>query len=556
MFMNSPLRLFLSIIFLIAFHPATAQSSFTLSGYVRDSLSRESLIGATITVQGQVKGVKSNAYGYFSLSLPAGQQTILATFIGYQPRAITVDVRENVVLNISLEPVSTLSQEIIVSGKRRDANVRDAQMGQIDLSMNRIRSLPVIFGEVDPLKTLQLMPGVANAGEGNSGIYVRGGGPDQNLIMLDDAIVYNSGHLFGFFSIFNGDAIKNTSLIKGVMPAQYGGRLSSVLDISMKDGNMRTFQSEGGIGTIASRFSVQGPLKKDKASFILSGRRTYIDMLARPFIKKESAFYGSGYYFYDLNAKVNYRFSDKDRLYLSGYFGRDVFDFVNSSRSFDIQIPWGNATMTARWNHVFNPRLFSNTTLVYNDYKFDFNAMQNDFRLRLQSGIRDYNLKTDFDYYPATAHRMKFGAQYTYHRFTPSVVSGSQDTTVFSPNNAQLKYAHEVAAYVQDEWDVNEKLKLNAGLRWSAFQQIGPYRKYEQDVNGNKLDSTNYAAGQPVKTHQGLEPRFTARYAFVHPPGQQCRHHPADRRVGTQHLPGSSADELAVRRRLLPQSAG
>ena len=241
--MNSLLRLFLFIISLIVFEPVTAQSSFTLSGYVRDSLSRESLIGATITVQGQVKGVKSNAYGYFSLSLPAGQQTILATFIGYQPRAITVDVRENVVLNISLEPVSTLSQEIIVSGKRRDANVRDAQMGQIDLSMNRIRSLPVIFGEVDPLKALQLMPGVANAGEGNSGIYVRGGGPDQNLIMLDDAIVYNSGHLFGFFSIFNGDAIKNVSLIKGGMPAQYGGRLSSVLDVSMKDGNMRTFQA-------------------------------------------------------------------------------------------------------------------------------------------------------------------------------------------------------------------------------------------------------------------------------------------------------------------------
>ena len=295
-------------------------STYTINGYIRDSLSRETLIGATFVVQGQVKGVKSNAYGYFSISLPSGQQTVVASFIGYQPRSISLDVRENNTLDIALEPVSGLSQEIVISGKKRDANVRDAQMGQIDLSMNRIKSLPVIFGEVDPLKALQLMPGVANAGEGNSGIYVRGGGPDQNLIMLDDAIVYNSGHLFGFFSIFNGDAIKNTSLIKGGMPAQYGGRLSSVLDISMKDGNMRTFQSEGGIGTIASRFSVQGPIKKDKASFMLSGRRTYIDLLARPFISKQSAFYGSGYFFYDMNAKVNYRFSDKDRLYLSGYF--------------------------------------------------------------------------------------------------------------------------------------------------------------------------------------------------------------------------------------------
>jgi hypothetical protein len=513
--MHQFLRILCCLILLSLATRVYSQSpSFTINGYIRDSLSRETLIGATIVVQGQVKGVKSNAYGYFSITIPSGEQTILATFIGYQPRAITLNVSANNTLDFALLPVSGLSQEIVISGKKRDANVRDAQMGQIDLSMNRIKSLPVIFGEVDPLKALQLMPGVANAGEGNSGIYVRGGGPDQNLIMLDDAIVYNSGHLFGFFSIFNGDAIKNTSLIKGGMPAQYGGRLSSVLDISMKDGNMRTFQAEGGIGTIASRFSVQGPIKKDKASFMLSGRRTYIDMLARPFISKQSAFYGSGYFFYDLNAKVNYRFSDKDRLYLSGYFGRDVFDFVNGNRSFDIQIPWGNATMSARWNHVFNPRLFANTTVVYNDYNFDFNALQNDFRLRLQSGIRDYNVKTDFDYYPATAHRLKFGGQYTYHRFTPSVVSGSQDTTVFSPNNAQLKYANEFALYLQDEWDVNDRLKLNAGLRWSAFQQIGPYKKYEQDANGNKLDSNYYGSGKPVRTYHGFEPRFTARYAF------------------------------------------
>jgi hypothetical protein len=493
---------------------STAQIRHTLSGFVRDSLSKESLIGASVTVKGQLKGVNSNPYGFFSLTLPEGNHTLVATFIGYAPQEINLTIRSDQKVNISLMPASSLAQEIVIRSRKRDANVSNVQMGQIDLSINKIKSLPVIFGEVDPLKTLQLMPGVTNSGEGNSGIYVRGGGPDQNLIMLDDAVVYNSGHLFGFFSIFNGDAIKNTTLIKGGMPAQYGGRLSSVLDISMKDGNMSDFQMEGGIGTIASRFSVQGPLLKDKASFIVSGRRTYIDFLAKPFISKKSQFYGSGYFFYDMNAKVNYRFSEKDRLYLSGYFGRDVFDFVNTQRSFDIQIPWGNATMTARWNHVFNPKLFSNTTLVYNDYKFDFSALQNDFQLRLQSGIRDMNIKTDFDYYPANDHKLKFGGQYTFHRFTPSVVSGKQDTTVFAPNNAQLKYANEGAFYLQDEWDPWPKLKINSGIRFSAFQQVGPYKKFEQDENGNKLDSTVYGNMEPVKSYGGFEPRLSARYTL------------------------------------------
>ena len=261
-------------------------------------------------------------------------------------------------------------------------------MGKTELSMNQIRNIPAFMGEIDLLKALQLLPGVRNAGEGNAGFYVRGGGPDQNLIILDDAVVYNPGHLFGFFSVFNSDAIKNVSLIKGGMPAQYGGRLSSVVDVVMKDGNINKLQMDGGIGLIASRFSIQGPLKKhlpgqpaSKASFIISARRTYIDALVKPFIKKSSSFYGSGYFFYDLNAKVNYRFSEKDRLYLSGYFGRDVFDFVNGKRSFKTNIPWGNSTATLRWNHVFNRRLFSNTTLVYNDYKFKFSANQENFQL-------------------------------------------------------------------------------------------------------------------------------------------------------------------------------
>src|SRR6186713_1597468 len=373
----------------------------TLNGYVRDSLSGELIIGATITINGQGKGVTSNQYGFYSITLDSGVYSISISHVSYIQKTIEFIFDADKSFNFDLLPRSAVNTEVIVyASRRRDANVKNAEMGRIDLSINRIKNIPAFMGEVDILKAIQLLPGVRNAGEGNAGFYVRGGGPDQNLIMLDDAVVYNTGHLFGFFSIFNSDAIKNTSLIKGGMPAQYGGRLSSVLDVAMKDGNINKFQVEGGIGAIASRISVQGPLQKDKASFIVSARRTYIDAIVKPFVKKTSDFYGSGYYFYDLNAKLNYKFNEKDRLYLSGYFGRDVFDFVNGRQSLNVNIPWGNATGTLRWNHVFNNKLFANTTAVYNDYNFSFGAAQDNFTVKLASGIRDLNLKTDFDYYP------------------------------------------------------------------------------------------------------------------------------------------------------------
>jgi hypothetical protein len=492
----------------------SAQKRYTISGYVRDSLSRETLIGATIQSAATGKGISSNQYGFYSISLPEGRNSLLVSFVGYLQAQIDIDLKSDQTIDFSLLSRSSLGQEIIISSRKRDANVSNAQMGQIDLSMNKMRSLPVIFGEMDPLKTLQLFPGVTNAGEGNSGLYVRGGGPDQNLILLDDAIVYNTGHLFGFFSIFNGDAIKNTTLIKGGMPAQYGGRLSSVLDISMKDGNMKQFQAEGGIGTISSRLSLQGPVVKDKASFMVSGRRTYIDALIKPFVKKGSQFDGSGYYFYDLNAKFNYKFSSKDRLYISGYFGRDVFDFINNEREFNTSIPWGNSTVTARWNHVFSKKLFVNTTVVYNDYDFALNALQNNFNFSLKSGIRDLNLKSDFDHYLSPEHKLKYGFQYTFHRLSPSVISGVQDSIVFEPNNAQMKYARESALYLQDDWEVNDKIKLSYGLRWSGFQQVGPYKNYTSDANGTRTDSTVYKRGDNVKFYSGFEPRATLRYSL------------------------------------------
>ncbi len=442
-----------------------SQKSFTISGYVKDSSNGETLIGSTVSVKDHKNAISSNQYGFFSLSLPAGKYIIICTNIGYQPKAFEVNLIKDFRYNFELLLKDNATEEIVIYSKRRDGNVNNAQMGKLDLSIEQIKSLPSFLGEVDVLKTIQLLPGVRNAGEGSAGIYVRGGGADQNLIILDDAVVYNTGHLFGFFSIFNADAIKSTSLIKGGMPAQYGGRLSSVLDISMKEGNDKNFEVDGGLGLIASRVSIQGPIKREKSSFIISARRTYVDVLAKPFFKETSPFKGSGYYFYDLNAKINYKFSEKDRIYLSGYFGKDKFDYVNGRQSLDVSIPWGNATGTFRWNHIFNQKLFGNTTLVYNDYNFRFGANQNNFEISLSSGIKDLNLKQDFDLYPFTNHKLKFGGLYTHHTFTPSVASGKQDSVVFTPQNAQTKYANELAFYLQDNWDISSKLKLNAGLR-------------------------------------------------------------------------------------------
>jgi hypothetical protein len=493
---------------------ASKSGRFTLNGYIKDSLSGESVIGATIAVNGQSKAVASNQYGFYSITLDTGTYIINVSHVSYLGKSIEIILDSSRGHNFELLSRAAAISEVVVYSKRRDGNIKNAQMGKVDLSMNQIRNIPAFLGEIDLLKAIQLLPGIRNAGEGNAGFYVRGGGPDQNLIMLDDAVVYNTGHLFGFFSIFNSDAIQNVSVIKGGMPAQYGGRLSSVVDVAMKEGNINKLQIDGGIGLIASRFSIQGPLVKGKASFILSARRTYADAIAKPFIKKTSDFYGSGYYFYDVNAKMNYRFSEKDRLYLSGYFGRDVFTFNNAKRSFKTNIPWGNSTATLRWNHVFNRRLFANATLVYNDYKFKFAASQDNFEIGLSSGIRDLNFKTDLDYYPLPDHKLKFGGQFTYHKFIPNVVTGKSDSIIFKPNNEGVKYATETALYIQDDWEAGQKLKINYGLRWSTFTQIGPYTRFTRDADQNPIDSIKYKSLETVKSYGGLEPRVTFRFAL------------------------------------------
>lgn len=508
------MRFFLSAIFFISFCTAAAQTKFTLNGYIRDSATGESVIGATVSVSGQASATVSNQYGFYSITLDSGAYDLSIAHVSFLVQTAHITLAKNETVSFNLVSKSSAMSEVVVYSRRRDANVVGAQMGRIDLSITQIKNIPAFLGEVDILKTIQLLPGIRNAGEGNAGFYVRGGGPDQNLIMLDDAIVYNTGHLFGFFSIFNSDAVKNTSLIKGGMPAQYGGRLSSVLDVTMKDGDLKNFSVEGGIGAIASRLSVQGPIVRERASFIVSARRTYIDALVKPFVKKTSEFYGSGYYFYDLNAKINYRFNEKNRLYASGYFGKDVFSFKNKTRSFNAYIPWGNSTATVRWNHVFSPKLFANTTIVYNDYNFEFNAAQESFEVGLASGIRDGNLKIDFDYYPAPSHKVKWGGLMTYHKFTPNVFSGRQDSTIFKPVSEGNKYALERAVYIQDDWDLSEKWKAAYGLRWSAFTQLGPYTRFVRDANQNKTDSTVYGDFEKIVTYSGLEPRLTLRYSI------------------------------------------
>lgn len=482
----------------------------TLSGYMRDAGTGESIIGGTVYLKGADQGGQSNSYGFYSVSVAPGTYTVVFSYVGYAPIVREIDLTSSLEYNAELTSTTQL-KEVSITTRRKDENVRNSEMGTVTLTMDRVKTLPVLFGEVDILKTLQLLPGVQSAGEGNSGFYVRGGGPDQNLVLLDDAVVYNTGHLFGFFSIFNSDAIKDVTLIKGGAPANYGGRLSSVVDVYMKEGNMKEFHGEGGIGLIASRLSLQGPIKKDKGSFIVSARRTYIDVLARPFSERLK---NSGYYFYDANLKANYKLGKRDRLYLSGYMGIDKFKFASANGNFKADIPWGNKTATLRWNHQFSDQLFMNTTLVYNDYNFASNFNQNTFAVKLASGIKDYNAKTDFDYYSSFHHHFKAGAAYTYHTFIPNQVSGRVDTVQLQPNNALIKYAHEMGAYVLDDFDPTTWWKINLGLRYSVFQQVGPYTGYDFDASGRAIDTIHFGNNRPVKTFGGLEPRFNMRFTL------------------------------------------
>ena len=487
---------------------AVAQEKFTLSGYIKDKASGETLVGATIgVIDSSGRGTTSNVYGFYSITLPAGNYKMIVDYVGYQNTAFELTLDKDVEYNIDLVSASDILEEVVVTGTRTDENVKSTQMGTVDLPTDRIKSIPALMGEVDIIKALQLLPGVQAAGEGNSGIYVRGGGPDQNLVLLDDAIVYNTGHLFGFFSVFNADAVKNTTLVKGGMPASYGGRISSVIDVTMKEGNNKKLSFEGGIGLISSRFTLEGPIKKDKSSFLISGRRTYAFDLAQPLIKKTD-FAGTNYNFYDLNLKWNYIFSRKDRLFVSGYFGRDVFVYNSNKSATNIKIPWGNATTTVRWNHLFNDKLFMNTSFVFNNYKFKFQGIQEDFSFEALSGVRDFNLKFSLDYFLNPKSKFKFGYDYTFHTFTPTTASARSGDTEFKSNQFP-KHANEMAWFAQHEWDISTRVRFDYGIRLSLFQHVGPYTEY---IGGVVAPDTLFTpALKPLKTYIYPEPRMNLR---------------------------------------------
>lgn len=496
-------KLIITLFLLTTAYFSSAQN-LTLSGYVRDKTTGETLIGASIyEKQDPSVGTATNNYGFFSLTLKAGKHTLIASFVGYNDIEKKVELTQNETLNIELGEGIDM-QEVVIKSTIEDKNVQSTQMGVAELPLEMVKKLPSLGGEVDILKSLQLLPGVMSAGEGNAGFYVRGGGPDQNLVLLDEATVYNTGHLLGFFSVFNSDAIKNTKLLKGNMPAQYGGRLSSVVDVQMRDGNMKGWALQGGIGLIASRLTVEAPIVKDKASFLVSGRRTYAFDIAQPFLKGGAA-EGTNYNFYDLNTKLNVELGQKDRIFGSGYFGRDVLNYTQKQRDFNLNLDWGNSTATLRWNHVFNNKLFMNVTTLYNDYKFEVGVAQKTagFDFNLFSGVRDWSGKVAFGWFLNNKHQIDFGADYIFHTFIPnkSKITTLDNQYTIAPEN---KYGHEAALYIQDDWKISRKLAVNIGTRFSGFRQVGPY---VSNVTGQAFES-----GEEVKTYTGIEPRLGLRY--------------------------------------------
>ncbi|MFN4082962.1 MAG: TonB-dependent receptor [Bacteroidia bacterium] len=496
----------------LSFLSTAQQKTFTVSGFVKDAASKELLIGASIAVPKLKNGTITNNYGFYSLTLPFDTVEILVSYVGFKPKAFKLNLNtESTELNIFLDEINELS-EVVVSAEKQYQKLADkVQMSVIEIPVQQIKDIPALLGEKDVLKVIQLLPGVQKGGEGNSGIYVRGGGPDQNLIILDDAIVYNAFHLFGFFSLFNGDALKNVTLTKGGFPARYGGRLSSVIDMSMKEGNKQKIAGEAGVGLISSKLLLEGPIVKDKSSFIVSGRRTYIDLLLKPLLPQETTF---GYYFYDLNAKANYEFDDKNRLYVSGYFGRDKFYFgfrQNASNRNDGGLQWGNATATARFNHVHNPKMFSNTSLIFSNFLFGIyqNSIYagNKFSMRLSSGITDYTLKHDIDYRPNLTHNIRAGVQFINHIFTPSAFVIKDEFLGEFSNQVTKISSIESGVYVEDEIRASSRLTLNPGLRLSAF--IVKDRQYN-------LPEPRFSSSYKLNNNYTVKGSYAEMNQFVH----------------------------------------
>lgn len=505
----------LLVYILLLFTTTAFSQNYTISGRITDGKTGEDLPGATILVSGTNTGASTNNYGFYSLTLPKGTHKIIFRYLGYQEVTQTVTLNKNTTINVELIEKSKDINEVVISAKEEESRVENKQINVIKLDMQTVKRIPVVFGEVDVLKIVTMLPGVISAGEGNSGFSVRGGTQDQNLILLDEATVYNVSHLLGFFSVFNGDAIKDLDVYKGGIPAQYGGRLSSLIDIRMKDGNNKQYAATGGLGLLSSRLTIEGPIVKNKASFIVSGRRSYADVflpLASAPEAKESKLY-----FYDFNAKINYKLSERDRLFISGYFGRDVFNFSTIFGN-----SWGNKTATARWNHLFSKKLFSNQTLIFSnfDYYFKFNISESN-NIELLQGIKDWTYKSDFAWFYNPNNKLNFGLTSTLHTFNPGEIRPLGDKSILKETiYIDKKKALESALYAEHEYKVNTRFKVRYGIRYSLFNNLGSGKEYlfKYDSAGAEpqvTDTLTYRKNEIYKTQGGFEPRLSASYSLT-----------------------------------------
>jgi len=478
---------------------------FTISGHVQDKSSGEDLIGATIYVKELKIGTTSNIYGFYSISLIPGTYTIQYSYIGFKKIEKTFELIENVTYNIELAPSEQKLDEVVITGEAINKNVTSAEMSTIKMDIKTIRQIPALMGEVDIIKAMQLLPGVQTISEGSSGFSVRGGSMDQNLIQLDEATVYNASHLMGFFSVFNNDAIKDVKLYKGDIPASSGGRLSSLLDVRMKDGNTKRFSGTGGIGTISSRLTLEGPIVKDKASFIVSGRRTYADIFLK--LNSDPDINNNSLYFYDFNAKLNYNINDNNRIYISGYFGKDVF------KNPDFKIGWGNQTFSFRWNHLFSKKLFSNFTFLYSKFDYELGVPEGDVNsFSWIANLKDYGGKADFNYYLNTNNTLRFGLSSTFHNFVPGTARGLGDEAFLTEYSVENNNGLESAIYVGNEQKIGSMIVVKYGLRFSHFVNVGKSTIYNYDDEYEMVDSTVYEKGEFFSPYYGFEPRIGATF--------------------------------------------
>jgi hypothetical protein len=481
------------------------EKKITISGYVSDKDNGEMLAGVTVYESRLKTGTSTNAYGFYSLTIPSGNFELQFSYIGYETFLQKGSSDKDLVLNVAIKPVETALGEVVVEGRRTNENVHSNEMSLVKLDIKTIRMVPSLLGEVDLVKVLQLLPGVQPTSEGATGFSVRGGSADQNLILLDEATVYNASHLMGFFSVFNNDAVKNVTLYKGDIPAAYGGRLSSLLDVQMKDGNSKKIGVSGSIGTISSKLTVEGPIIKDRTTFLIAGRRTYADLFL-PFAKDENI-RDNKLYFYDLNMKLSHVINDNNRLYLSGYTGRDVFKNNFSS------IGFGNQTASLRWNHLFSRKLFFNLSLIYSNYNYDIGTPENEPTSFIwKSQLKDYSARFDFTHFISGNHKLRYGATTMYHQFYPGSVTGTGTTSIYSDFILPSEYALEHSLYMSDEYKITDKLNLKYGLRMTFFQNMGPSTLYSYDSDHKPIDSTVYQKNKIFNTYSNLEPRLAFTY--------------------------------------------